>query len=78
MFLGEKYAHNTAAPKKPMVDPYVYQRIVEKMNHEITFYNYVKTRFYKLKAELLLNNKLPDNLSSIVTRITKLQDVSKK
>ena len=76
--LGATFSYKTAAPKKPKVDADVYQKIVEKMNLEIQFYNYVKIRFYKLKSELLLNNKLPDNLISMSNRITKLYQVMNK
>ena len=75
LFLGQKYSHETAAPKKPKVDGDVYEKIVEKMELEIKFYNLVKTRFYKLKSELLLNNRLPDHLLSTSKIVTKLNEI---
>lgn len=74
-YLGQKFSHETSAPKKPQVDGDVYQRIEEKMELEIKFYNYVKTRFYKLKSELLLRNRLPQHLISVSNRVTKLNEL---
>ena len=61
----------TAAPKKPKVSPEIYKIIEEKMALEIALYEIAKKRFYLLKQELLLRNRLPDFLYSIVKKYTR-------
>ena len=62
----------TAAPKKPQVSPEIYKLIEEKMQLEIALYNIAKKRFYLLKQELMLRNRLPDFSYSVIKKYTRL------